>query len=146
MTRVNQLELAVFADDEVAAELVEVIAMRIAGFLSAKPSHQIKPACFQIAGTPVGAFQSVGIVDFTVAVEENGEMIAIIAHPLLDGGKCSEGDNDNARIPFFEFILVLAQLCHMLTAGNSTQVTQENKQDIVVRFEKVLKRDFFSFC
>ena len=135
MAGIDQLKLPILSDDEIATELIKIVAMRIAGFLSAKPSCEIKPTRFQVAGTPVRALQSISVVDFTLAIEQDGEMVTVLAHPFLNGGECPKRDDDDARIAFFEFFLVLAQLCHMLAAGNSAKVTQENEQDVVIRFE-----------
>ncbi len=46
--------------------------------------------------------------------------------PLLERGKRSKGNDEDACIEFCKFFLARAQLCGMFAAGNSAEVTEEN--------------------
>ena len=127
MAGIDQFELTILADDEITAKLGGVIAVRVVHFLARKEDFGIEPKRSGMVGAPEGGLKPIGFVDFPFTVEENGEMVAVIAHPFLNGGKCPEGDDDDARVAFFEFFLVLAQLCHMLAAGNSAQMPQKDE-------------------
>lgn len=73
--------------NKVAAELRGVITVGVAGLLTCQASLEINPACPQGAGTPVGAFELIGFIDFTLTVKKYGEIRTRLCEPLLDRGK-----------------------------------------------------------
>ena len=93
----------------------------------------------------MGTLQFVDVVDFTFTVKQDGEAGTVLAHPCLDSGQGAERNDQHLRITFVEIFLVLAQLCHMLAAGYSAQMPQEDEQDVPVFFEQILEGNFFTF-
>jgi len=63
---------------------------------------------------------------------------------LLEGGECSERNDENAGIEFGKFFLAVAQLCGMFTAGYSTQVTEKDQQGVSA-FEDFAEGDLLAF-
>ncbi|MCK7519028.1 MAG: hypothetical protein MZV64_15535 [Ignavibacteriales bacterium] len=63
---------------------------------------------------------------------------------MLHGGQGSERNDKNAGIEFGKFILAVAQLCDMLTAGYSAKVTEKDQQGVSV-FEDFAEGDLFAF-
>jgi hypothetical protein len=51
-------------------------------------------------------------------------------YPLLRQSGSSEGDDGHLGITRFKFCFVWEQLHHMFSAGQSTQVAQENQQGV----------------
>jgi len=84
------------------------------------------------------------LVGEAVTVKQNGECPTDFVHPLLEGGECSERNEENAGIEFGEFFLAVAQLRGMFTTGYSAKVTEEDQQGVSA-FEDFAKRDLLSF-
>jgi hypothetical protein len=63
---------------------------------------------------------------------------------LLEGGECSERNDEYTGIEFGKFFLTRAQLCGMFTTGYSAKVTEKNQQRVSA-FEDFAKRDLFAF-
>jgi hypothetical protein len=61
----------------------------------------------------------------------------------LEGGKRSKGNNKDAGIELFEFILARAQLCGMFAAGYSAKMTEEYEQGVSA-FEDFAEADLFT--
>jgi len=118
--------------------------VRVVSLFPRQPGFEVIPARVQVAGAPVGTFQAVGIVNRAVTVEQNSEGRAGLLHPLLDGGKCSKGDNKDAGVELFEFVLTGAQLCDMLAAWNSAKVAEKDEQGVSA-FEDFAESDLFAF-
>lgn len=144
MAGINKPQDSVPVHDEVAAELGGVVTVRVVSLFSRQPGFEVIPARVQVAGAPVGTFQAVGIVNRAVTVEQNSEGRAGLLHPLLDGGKRSKGNNKDADVELFEFVLTGAQLCDMLAAGYSAKVTEKDEQGVST-FEDFAEGDLFAF-
>ncbi len=89
-------------------------------------------------------FELVGFVGGTVTVKQNVEGLADFLHPLLDGGKGSKRDDEDAGIELFEFFLAGAQLCGMFAAGYSAKVTKEDEQNVIPVFQDFTKRNLLA--
>ena len=50
-------------------------------------------------------------------------------------------DDQHVCIQVFEFLLALAQLCHVLAAGQSAQVTHKDQQGVAPALNGVGQRD-----
>lgn len=129
--------------DKVTAELTGVVAVRVRGLFPRQPGFEINPARPQGAGSPVGTFQSIGLVGDAVTVKQDCECPTDFVHPLLEGGECSERNDENAGIEFGKFFLVVAQLRGMFAAGNSAQVTEKDQQGVSA-FENFAQRDLLA--
>jgi hypothetical protein len=53
-----------------------------------------------------------------------------LLYPFLSQTRSSEGDDGQPGITRFKFCFVWEQLHHMFTAGQSTQMAQENQQGV----------------
>jgi hypothetical protein len=111
---------------------------------SAQVIFGVEPECARTEGAQARAFQSVGVVNRPFAVEQDCEGDAGFFQPLLDGGQGAEGDDEDPGVEFGKFFLTGAQLCDMLTAGYSAQMTQENQQGVVAVFEHFAKADLLA--
>jgi hypothetical protein len=118
--------------------------VRVVVFFAYQPGFEVNPACFQRARTPVGTFESVGVVNCPLAVEQDGEISAGFFEPLLHNGQGSKRNDKNAGVEFCEFGLTVTQLCNMLAAGYSAKVTEKDKQGVSA-FENFAERDLFAF-
>jgi len=117
--------------------------VRVEKFTALEPAFDVQPHHTWMMRTQARAFESVGLINGAVTVKQNGECAADFIHPLLEGGKRSKGDDKDARIELFEFILARAQLCGMFAAGYSAKVTKEDEQGISV-FEDFAECDLFT--
>ena len=118
--------------------------MRVVGLFPSQPGFEVNPTSPQVTGAPVRTFQAVGIVNRAVTVEQNSEGRAGLLHPLLDGGKRSEGNDEDAGVEFRKFVLSGAQLCDMLAAWNSAKVAEKDEQGVSA-FEDFAESDLFAF-
>jgi hypothetical protein len=91
--------------------------------------------------TQARAIQLIVFIDASVTVEQDSECAADFVHPLLEGGECSERNDEDAGIELGKFFLVSAQLCGMFAAGYSAEVTEKDKQDVVGRLDQLGQRD-----
>jgi hypothetical protein len=53
----------------------------------------------------------------------------------------TKADHQHFSIQPVEFFFLLAQLCHMLTADQSTQVAQKDQQDVAAIAQSIFQRD-----
>jgi hypothetical protein len=141
---IGQAQDAVFIDDEVAAELGGVVAVRGVHLFSAQVVFGVEPERARAEGAQARAFQAVGGVNCPLTVEQDGEGGAGFAQPLLDGGQGAEGDDKDAGVQFGKFVLTGAQLCDMLAAGYSAKMTQKDQQGVVAVFEHFAKGDLLA--
>ena len=63
---------------------------------------------------------------------------------MIESGKRSKGNNKDAGIELFEFILARAQLCGMFAAGYSAKMTEENEQNVIAVFQYFAEGDLFT--
>ena len=94
---------------------------------ASQPGFEVEPASSQIAGTPIGTFETVSIVDGPFTVNENSEISASFFQPLLNSGESPKGNDQDTSIEFCKFGLVVTQLCDVLSAGYSAKVTEEDQ-------------------
>ncbi len=114
------------------------------GLFASQPGFEVDPTGSQITGTPIGTFETIGVIDCPFTVEEDGEISAGFFEPLLDSGKRSKGNDQDTSIEFCKFRLVVTQLCDMLSAGYSAKVTEKDQQSVST-FEDFTKGDLFAF-
>ena len=126
----NKAQKPVLVHDEVTAELGCVVAVRVVGLFASQPGFEVEPTSSQVAGTPIGTFETIGVIDCPFTVEEDSEISAGFFQPLLDSGKRSKGNDQDASIEFCKFGLVVTQLCDMLSAGYSAKVTEKDQQGV----------------
>ena len=122
MARMDVTQDAAEVHDEIAAELGCVVAVGVVPLPASQPDFEVNPARSKVARTPVGTFESISAVDCPFTVEQNGELAAGFLHPLLDGWEGPKGYDEDAGIEVGQFLLMVAQLRDMLTAGYSTQM------------------------
>lgn len=90
-------------------------------------------------GTEKGSFKLISLINFAVPVYQDFKVGAGFFHPCLNGGQCTKRDNYNPGIGLIKFVLSFAQLCDMLAAGNSAQVTQEHQHDMVTFIKEFIQ-------
>ena len=129
--------------DKVAAELRGVVAVGVACLFACQPGLEINPACPQGARTPVGAFELIAFIDFTLTVQEHGEIRARLCEPLLDRSKRAKGNDQDAGVEVCKIGLVVAQLYDMLAAGYSAKMTEEDQQSVSA-FERLAEGNLFT--
>ena len=117
--------------------------MRIVKLAALKPAFDVHPYYARMIRAQARAFESVGLIHGAVAVKQDGERAANFVHPLLEGGKRSKGDNEDAGIKFCKFILARAQLCGMFAAGYSAKMTEKDQQGVSA-FEDFAEGDLFA--
>ncbi len=139
----HKAEDTVFINNKITAELGRVVAMRVVEFSSLQPIGEIQPKDSRAFRLQARAFELIGFVNGAVTVKENIEGIADFLHPLIERGKCSEGNDKDSCIELFEFILARAQLCGMFTTGYSAKVTEEDKQGVAA-FEDFAEGNLFA--
>jgi len=61
--------------------------------------------------------------------------------PGLGCWKCTKGDDEDLYIQPLQFFLMLAQLRHMLAAGQSAQVAQEYQQHMTLSAQRIAHRN-----
>lgn len=140
----DETECTTLIHDEVAAELGRVVAVEVVEFAALEPAFDIQPHHARMPGAQARAFETVGFVYRPFAVEQHGKCAADFVHPLLNGRKRAEGDDKDAGIELGKFLLVSAQLCGMLAAGYSAQVTEENQQGVVAVFQHFAQGNLFA--
>ena len=118
--------------------------MRIVKLAALKPAFDVHPYYARMIRAQARAFESVGLIDGAVTVKQNGERAADFIHPLLEGGKRPERDDEDARIELFEFVLARAQLCGMFAAGYSAKMTEKDQQGVSA-FEDFAEGDLLAF-
>jgi hypothetical protein len=114
------------------------------GLFPSQPGFDINPASPQRAGSPVGTLQAIDFINCPFTVKQNGEISASFIEPLLHGGECTKGNNEDVGIEFCKFGLLVTQLCDMLAAGYSAKMAEKDEQDVSA-FEDFAKRDLFTF-
>lgn len=86
----------------------------------------------------------ISFVREAVAVKKNGEFAADFLHPLLDGWKRSEGNDEDVGIELFKFFLAGAQLCGMFTTRYSAKMTKKDEQNVIAVFQDFIKSNLFA--
>ena len=109
-----------------------------------KPTLDIHPHHARMPRAQARSFELIGFINDTVTVEQNGEVAANFLHPLLNGGKGAEGDDEDTRVELLEFFLVSAQLCGMFTTRYSTKMTEQDEQNMITVFQNFVKCDLFT--
>ena len=109
-----------------------------------KPTLDVHPHHARMPRAQARSFELIGFINDTVTVKQNVKVTADFLHPLLDGGKGSEGDDEDTGVESFKFFLVRAQLCGMFAAGNSAKVTKKNEQNVIAVFQNFVKCDLFT--
>ena len=87
MALVNQPQETVLTDDEIAAELGSVIAVRVVELTMFEPAFNVEPHHARMPGAPARTFELVGAIDAAVMVEQHRKCAANLVHPLLQCGK-----------------------------------------------------------
>lgn len=144
MAGIGQAQQAVLVDDEVAAELGGVVAVGTVHLFTAQVAGSVKPEGARTKSAQAGTLQAVGIVNRPFPVEQDGEIGAGFAHPLLDGGQGAEGDDKDTGIELGYFLLLITQLCDMLTAGYSAKMAEKDQQGVIAVFEYFAKADLLA--
>ncbi len=113
--------------DEVATQLDGVSLDAVPPAASA---HQldVAPQCLQIPRPGEGALQAISMIDGPLPVKQHGERRTHLLLPDAGVPPGTEGYNQDLNIELLEFVSMVAQLCHVLAAGQSAQVAQEDQQ------------------
>ena len=109
-----------------------------------KPTLDVHPHHARMPRAQARSFELIGFINDAVTVEQNGEVTADFLHPLLDGGKRSERNDEDASVESLKFFLVRAQLCGMFAAGYSAKMTEEDEQNMIAVFQNFVKCDLFT--
>lgn len=140
---IDEAQNPIFVHDEIAAELGGVVAVRFVELAALEPAFDVDPHHARMIRAQARAFESVGLVDDALTVEQDGKRAADFVHPLLECGKRSERDDEDAGIELGKFFLARAQLCGMFAAGYSAKMTQEDEQGVAA-FEDFAEGDLFT--
>ena len=94
----DQPQDTTFIHDKIAAELTRVVTVRVVKFAALEPAFDVHPHHARMIRAQARAFESVGLIHGAVAVKQDGERAANFVHPLLEGGKRSKGNDEDAGI------------------------------------------------
>lgn len=124
--------VAICIHDEIAAEL-RAIALDPAPREAFAAQHQARvlQPHFRLPCPHERAFQIVRAIRGTIWVKQECKTRARFGLPRARLVRRSKRNQDDARIHCLKCSRVLAQLCHMLTTRQSTQVPQENEKRIL---------------
>ena len=112
--------------DEVAAQLSRVTLNASQSATRAQQAY-VNPQCLQLPRAQVGALTSVGTVDCALRVEQQLERGPGFFQPDAGSPHLAKGNEQHFGVQPPELILMLAQLCHVLSADQSPQVAQEDQ-------------------
>lgn len=130
MTEVGQTHNPLSVYDEIAAELSRV-ALDATPPASCSQELNVTPYGFPVPRAQERAFHLISPVHLPFRVKQYPERYAGFLYPGLCCRKRAKRDNPHLGVQFVQVILVQAQLRHMLAAGQSPQVAQENQQGVV---------------
>lgn len=130
MTAISKTEDAIPVNEKITAKLGGV-TLDAPPFAAGRQQFDIGPHRPQTPGTEEGALQSIGLIDFSVRIKQEIKCRAGLLEPGSGSRQGSKGYDHDPNIICFEFFLKLTQLCHMLPAGQSTQMPEKDQENIL---------------